>query len=108
MTGIYQFNLNTNVKAAGSRADQAKHKIELRVDGEPKVTSYCIMSRSYCDSDDVYCQPVRISALLSLKLGEKVGIYAASGSIVERPPYCVTRFSGVLFAPYALTQHVIG
>ncbi len=99
ISGIYQFNLNTNVKAAGSNADPATHQIEIRVDGEPKVTSYCVMSRSYCDSDEVYCQPVRISTLLSLKLGEKVGIYAASGRIVERPPYCVTRFSAVLFLP---------
>ncbi len=98
MSGIYQFNLNTNMKAAGSSADEATHQIELRVDGEPKVTSYCIMSRS-CDNDYVYCQPVRISALLSLQLGEKVGIDSASGSIVERPPYCVTRFSAVLLAP---------
>ena len=99
ISGIYQFNLNTNVKVAGSSADEATHQIELRVDGEPKVKSHCIMSRPYCDSDDVDCQPVRISALLSLKLGEKVGIYAASGCIVERPPYYVTRFSAVLFVP---------
>lgn len=100
ISGIYQFNLNTNVKVARSSSDQANanHQIELRVDGEPKVTSYCIMSRSYCVSEEVPCQPVRISALLSLKLGEKVGIYAASGSIVENPPYYVTRFSAVAFS----------
>lgn len=99
ISGIYQFNLNTNVKADRSSTDEPHQEIELCVDGEPIVTSYCIMSRSYCDIDEIYCQPVRISALLSLKLGEKVGIYVASGNIVERPPYCVTRFSAVLFVP---------
>ena len=96
ISGIYQFNLNTNLKADRSNPDEAHHvdqEMELCVDGKPIVTSYCIMSRSYCDNDKIYCQPVRISALLSLKLGEKVGIYVASGNIVEHPPYCVTRFS---------------
>ena len=72
--------------------------IELRVDGDPKAVSYNSRSQPQCDSKPYY-HPIRISALLSLKFGQMVGVYVTEGKIYECPPACTTRFSAILFTP---------
>jgi len=99
--GVYQFNFNSHVKFFKPQYGDKQcrsHKIELRVDGEPKAVSFG--NRSYIQyTSDIYHLPVRISALLSLKLGETVDIFLSEGVLYECPPTFTTRFSAILFTP---------
>jgi len=80
--GVYKFNFNAHVQIvrdAASSSTSYIHRFELRVDGEPKATSYSTHCRDTCDN----FFPVRISALLSLKFGETVGVFICGGKLYE-------------------------
>ena len=100
LPGIYQFFFSSNVELFHYLIHGVTQEVELRVDGIPKATSYCVMDRPFCGLVGyVPCRPIRLSCLLSLKCGEIVGVYVTRGNLTEDPPIFTTRFSGLLFVP---------
>lgn len=89
--GIYQFHFDAHVY--GNSSDCGKDFIrhfELRVNGIRKALFY-----TYLNSERSVFDPVVISALLSLNMGDKVGVFLGQGRLCEDDSMYISRFSCV-------------
>ena len=73
--GIYQFQFSGHVQCVNSTSN----RLELRV-GSSKVAT--CLNNSYSEG----YQQANISALLSLKSGQKVGVFLISGKLMDTSP----------------------
>lgn len=97
--GIYQFNFSSHIyyyvtNLMNSGRDNYMRHYELRVDGAVKAIYNTYLHPQNGVSNGVY-NPVLISALLPLKLGEKVGVFSVNGPLHEDATKYITRFSCV-------------
>jgi len=98
--GIYQFSFNShvyvgptqNVLSASGKANYTRH-FELRVDEAVKA-----LYNTYLYPQNGVYNPVLISALLTLKSGEKVGVFSVSGPLHEDTTKYIARFSCIFIS----------
>ena len=91
--GNYLLNFNGLVEL---RAGFRRHQFDLKVNDETVATSFN-------DSNSPGYQPAVISALLPLKAGDKVGIFAHEGQLYEDTD-SITRFFGILLLDPSLNE----
>lgn len=86
--GLYQVNFNSNVYMTSGSFQRS---FEMRLNG---VSHARYNNQVYDSSGYGVYQPVNISALLPLKVGDKVGVFAISGNLHEDASnHYITRFS---------------
>ncbi len=89
--GIYQFHFDSHIY--GNSSDWGKDFIrhfELRVNGIRKALFF-----TYLNSQRSVFDPVAISALLSLNMDDKVGVFLEQGRLCEDDAMYTSRFSCV-------------
>lgn len=87
--GTYQLDFNALVSLT---TGNQYHRVDLKINGESKAAS-C----NYSSLETAGYQPVVITALVSLKTGDVVGIYAYQGKLYQDADH-KSRFSAVLFS----------
>ena len=90
--GIYQFNFSGHVSI--DELTECHHFI-LKVDNTIKDVFFSRLSPIH---DLELFQPAVITSVVSLKSGQKVGVYVNVGQIYQGLPSFVTQFSGILYA----------
>ena len=88
--GNFQMDFNALVSLSTRKKP---HRFDLKINGETKAVS---VNHSSSETRDLAYQPVVISALVSLKIGEVAGIYASEGKLYQDDDH-KSRFSAVLF-----------
>lgn len=86
--GIYHLNFIGHVYLTSSGRD---HRFDLRVNGEIVAIS---LNQSAVETSGYYSAV--LSALIPLKSGDKVGVFASRGKIYEETGFCKSRFYGLL------------
>ena len=88
--GLYQFHFS-----ALQQVSKINHftKIELRVGGVKKAEFLSQLIRG----NEEY-EPISFSSTLTLKQGQKVGVFLAAGELYTASPSFPTRFSAIFFS----------
>ena len=93
--GIYQLNFSGHVLV--DELTECHHFI-LKVDNTNYTIKAVFFSRLSPIHDLKLFQPAVITSVVSLKSGQKVGVYVNVGQIYQGLPSFVTQFSGILYA----------
>jgi len=88
--GVYQFSFSAYRKVMNS--SDYSTDIELRVDGVKKTSFHSQQS----ESEEMDYEPISFSSTLSLKQGQKVGVFRVHSELYTASPLTLVRFYGIL------------